>query len=320
MRPLALALSLAASAAVDGFCSFRERPSPAAFAARLTSSDIVYSQKAMEGAPVVLLAEPRRHVAGVSVPAGVANIYTQPAGGVGLIHHAPEHGQGDGQGSGGAPDDAPQGQSQGQGQGSLQQGQTPFIPNELIRNHDFGEGLASWESRSAYVVDTTKGESFGPIGAAPMSTNGKFAVAHTGWFWNNNYGYIEQAVTVPMSRQALFSMVYNFVTAEYPTWQGTMYNDYFSVTLTGPKGEIELTKAEFLNSSQFKAVSGLPAGIIDGWPPGQTPVTGGQTGWKVYAHGGIPLKGGLYTLRIDVRDVGDDIVDSAILVDRVSLK
>lgn len=310
MRSFALALALLGATAANGLCAFRERPDPAAFAARLTSSDIVYSQKALEGAPVVLLAEPRRHVAGVSVPAGVANIYTNPSGNVGLSHHNGQHGQGNGQAQSGSQ----------QGQGNAQADSKPFIPNDLIQNNDFGDGLAHWESRSAYVVDTTQGETFGPIGAAPMSTNGKFAVAHTGWFWNNNYGYLEQSVAVSGSRQALFSMVYNFVTAEYPTWQGTMYNDYFSVTLTGPKGDIELTRAEFLNSTHFKAVSGLPADIIDGWPPGATPVTGGQTGWKVYARGGLPLRSGIYTLRIDVRDVGDDIVDSAILVDRVSLK
>ena len=49
-------------------------------------------------------------------------------------------------------------------------------------------------------------------------------------------------------------------------------------------------------------------------------VIGGQTGWQTFSYSKLPLKQGIYTLRIDVNDVGDAIVDSAILVDRVSLR
>jgi len=48
--------------------------------------------------------------------------------------------------------------------------------------------------------------------------------------------------------------------------------------------------------------------------------TGSQTGWRFFNSEALPLKKGIYTLRIAVRDVSDNIFDSAILVDRVSLR
>lgn len=285
-----------------------------AFEAKLRSADIVYSERAMKGARVLLIEQPARHAAGVSVPAGVASVY-QPAG--------------QGKGAGGGEDkkggnselnddkndnDNRQGGEDNNDKGGGSQTR-PDIGGELITNNEFTNNLQGWDSHSAYVTDE-----FGPIRASALSNDGRFAAIHTGYSDNNNYGFIEQSLSVPLARSAGFSMLYNFVSAEFPVWVGSSFNDTFQIVLTGPSGERTFSMAEFLNTSAFTPVTGLPEGIIDGWGPGQTPVTGGQTGWKVQTASGLALKSGIYKLRIEIRDVGDDIVDSAVLVDRISLK
>lgn len=286
-----------------------------AFAAKLVSSDIVYSHRALDGAQVLLLNRPREYAAGVAVPAGVAKVYggqfSYNAGG-GDDNNISNNNDNGNPYDGDHNDDGHN--DNGRGNDTRDNPSIP-VDNELIKNHEFTQGLFDWESRSAYVTS-----SFGPIRASALSNDGVFAAVHTGYSGSNNLGFLEQSIPVPMARNAIFSALYNFVTAEFPVWQGSQYNDYFQVTLTGPSGEKTFKMAEFLNNSTFEAVSGLPADVMDGWPPGATPVTGGQTGWRMFNQGALALKNGIYKLRIEVRDVSDNIVDSAILVDRVSLR
>ena len=325
-RALLLAvLSLPALAAVPAQAARPSLPAtPAAAESRIRSSDIIYSDRALSGAPVVLLEHPRRHAAGVAVPAGVATLYSpkganqggeSPRGSDGS-QQTDNSGKSDpGKDKDGNVADNNNGggnngnsNSNGNGNGN---GSRPPLDQELVQNHEFAQGLAHWESENAYVTT-----SFGPIRASNASQDGIFAVAHTGLGHPNNLGFIQQSIPVHMGRNAAFSMLYNFVSTEFPVWWGSQYNDYFSVTLVGPSGEKTLTMGEFLNSTSFSLVSGLPEDVIEGWDPG----IGGQTGWKMFTQGSLPLKAGIYKLRIDVHDVGDNIVDSAILVDRVSLR
>ena len=268
-------------------------------------SDIVFSDRALAGTPVFMIREPRLFKAGVSAPVGVASIFTPQSS------NDKHNGDNDQKGDHNEDGHADNGHHN----------ERPVTDSELILNHEFTDGLAHWEHKNALTAT-----SLGPIEADPSSTDGVFAIAHTGTFddsvntWVNGaeavtQGYLQQNVSVPLARTASFNMLYNFVTAEYPDWQGTDYNDFFSVTLTGPSGEKTLTKAEFLNSTSFQAVANLPD-WMDTWNLGE----GGQTGWKLFNQSALPLKSGIYTIRIEVNDVGDDIVTSAILVDRVSLR
>lgn len=292
-----------------------------AFETKLRSADIVYSERAMKGARVSLIEQPARHAAGVSVPAGVAAVY-QPAGqGQGAGGDEGKKGGGEDNKGGNSElnddkndNDNRQGGEDNNDKGGGSQSR-PDIDGELITNNEFTANLQGWDSHSAYVTDE-----FGPIRASELSKDGRFAAIHTGFSDNNDYGFIEQSLSVPLARNAGFSMLYNFVSAEFPVWVGSDFNDTFQIVLTGPSGEKTFSMAEFLNTSAFTPVTGLPEGIIDGWGPGQTPVTGGQTGWKVQTASGLALKSGIYKLRIEIRDVGDNIVDSAVLVDRISLK
>lgn len=308
----ALLLSLGASAA---------RIAPrSAFEAKLLSSDIVYSPQAMQGARLALIERPRAHAAGISVPAGVAAVYGQGKG--------PEGADGAG-GNSELNDDKKDNDDRSRGEdrndreqaindgnnGNVDNAPRPPIDNELVLNNEFSQNLDHWTADNAFVTDK-----FGSIRASALSADGRFAAVHTGYGDLNDRGSIEQAVTVPMARNATFSLLYNFVTTEYPTWVGSWYNDYFQVVLTGPSGERTFGMAQFLNSTPFSLVTGLPGDVLEGWNYQNGSPVGGQTGWQVRNAGGLALKSGIYKLRIEVRDVGDRIVDSAVLVDRVSLK
>lgn len=287
----------------------------AALDAREASGDIQYSDRARGGTKLWLVERPDRHAAGLAMPVGVATLYSPKGGGnSGDVNHHQSGAEGEGADQGKKIGWLPGNDSD---DGSSLPPPSAPLDNELILNHEFANGLQHWEHSdrgSAYTATE-----FGPIRAdSALSKDGIFGVAHNGFHDQRAQGHLQQQIAVPMARSANFSILYNFVTTEYPSWQGTVYNDNFKLILTGPSGEMALTAAEYLNSGSFTPVSGMPLG---GWDYDENgDVLGGQTGWHVFSHPRLPLKNGIYTLRIEVNDVGDEIVDSAILVDRVSLR
>lgn len=286
--------------------------------AREATGDIVFSERALRGVPLWLVDKPARHAAGVPVPAGVATLYSNGNSNSGSSSNGNANaGSGDNdKDKGDHNDDGHPDNGNGNGNGNDNNDESGAVRGELVQNNEFTQGLAGWTGDGAYTATE-----FGPIRASGASNDGVFAVVHNGDWDQRTQGSLTQSIQVPFARNASFNMLYNFVTAEFPTWQGSDYNDHFKMTLTGPSGELELSKAEFLNSGSFSEVHGVP---LSGWDyvfeNGDWQVIGGQTGWQTFNYSKLPIKQGIYALRIEVNDVGDDIVDSAILVDRVSLR
>lgn len=251
------------------------------------------------------------------MPAGVATLYSNGNSNSNSSGNGnPNAGSGDNdKDKGDHNDDGHPDNGNGNGNGN-NDGDDSAVRGELIQNNEFTQGLAGWTGDGAYTATE-----FGPIRASAGSNDGVFAVVHNGDWDQRTQGSLNQAIQVPFARNASFNMLYNFVTTEFPTWQGSDFNDHFKMTLSGPSGELELSKAEFLNSGSFTEVHGVP---LFGWDyvfeNGDWQVVGGQTGWQTFNYSKLPIKQGIYALRIEVNDVGDDIVDSAILVDRVSLR
>lgn len=164
--------------------------------------------------------------------------------------------------------------------------------------------------------------SFGEITSSSSSKDKRFGFIHTGLGSEKNMGYISQDIIPYKASSAVFNVRYNFVTTEYPQWLGSQYNDSFVIKIedisTGQTKEIARFNGSLnqLFDENDPIVQNLPSEFLDSASSG-----GGQTGWITKSSDKLYLKsGGMYRIYAEVRDVGDRIVDSALLIDKVSLQ
>lgn len=105
----------------------------------------------------------------------------------------------------------------------------------------------------------------------------------------------------------VISLQFAFVTEEFPEFVGTQFDDDVRIVLVSSGGqEFELGVAS-VNGSSFLPLSGVD------FPGGDNTV--GWTGW-LSGQATIPNAGG-QTFRIEVRDAGDDVFDSAVMIDDI---
>ncbi|MCP4251833.1 MAG: FecR domain-containing protein [Candidatus Scalindua sp.] len=188
---------------------------------------------------------------------------------------------------------------------------TPTLP-EAFRD-DFSSGtFGKWDDAdnvyNAYI-DTSFGTN---IKAKSGDTSDRFAIVHTGGSTNgqnNDSGSLTKNFDFTVSEHRQITFDYNFITSEYPDFVGSNFNDYFTAELHLSNGDTHILAHEDVNTSAFDPVSGLPTNIL-GFS------TGGETGWT-----GIDtiiwVPSGITQLVFGVHDVGDDIYDSAVLLDNV---
>jgi hypothetical protein len=125
-------------------------------------------------------------------------------------------------------------------------------------------------------------------------------------------GSMTQSFTIqPGVTSIPLTFEYAFVTEEWPEFVGTQFNDSMTITLVTPSGGTVTLANETVNGSAFTGVVGV------NFPGGDN--TTGWTGWKTRTVN-VPVTAGPGTYRIFVTDAGDDIYDSAVLVDRIRFK
>lgn len=284
----AAAVLLFISAGLRAEVSAPDAAQTASLEALLTSSDVVLSKDAASGVPVKLVEDPGkieggvvlRNDLGLTISAIAKAWKGNPISG---LEQLPRDLAGGGGGGGGATD--------------------------LLRNGEFTTDVSGWTAANAYGGEI----SFGPIAAPAGSSDGRFAVVHTG-SGSVMQGSLEQRIRINSPANAAFLVRYNFVSTEWMGSSGGKYNDNAVITLRdNQSNEIRFGLFESVNGSTMSPVSGLPD-VISG--NGQN---GGQTGWLTQSSALLFFDRGNYTVSIEVNDVSDGYYDSALLVDAVSL-
>ncbi|HYP28037.1 MAG TPA: S8 family serine peptidase [Blastocatellia bacterium] len=123
---------------------------------------------------------------------------------------------------------------------------------------------------------------------------------------------VQQSFVIPEGVESIpIEFQYNFVTEEYPEWVGRGFNDDMTIVLVTPSGQEEVLAFESVDGSTF-----MPAERVN-FNGGDD--TAGQTGWKTVRKT-VAVTGGPGTYRIVVRDRGDGIFDSEVLIDNIRFK
>lgn len=123
---------------------------------------------------------------------------------------------------------------------------------------------------------------------------------------------MEQKFTIqPGVTSFVIKFSYDFVTEEYPEWVNRGYNDDMRIVLIAPGGAETQLAFESVDGSTFTPVSGID------FPGGDSTV--GHTGFKPVSVT-VPVTQGPGVYRIVVRDRGDGIYDSNVLMDNIRFK
>lgn len=201
--------------------------------------------------------------------------------------------------------------------------------NELVQGGFLAatSDLAFWPEWEGAIAGLS---SFGPIIAPSDSPSGAaFGLIHTGFGEASDQGRIEQTIISPRTSAATFTAQFNFVTTEFPGFLGSQFNDSYVIELvhvqSGATKEIArfegalnqiFSESDINTAKHIQFNNGLPVEILDRADTGA-----GQTGWQTVSQGGINLlKGQQYLVRFRVNDIGDRIYDSALLIQRASLR
>lgn len=176
---------------------------------------------------------------------------------------------------------------------------------EAVFNGSFEDGMTGWQ------VTGTAGAvaSLGPLNPTDRK---KFGFASSGPDNAVVQTTLQQSFTIqPGVTQFKVAFDYNFVTEEYPEWVNRGYNDNMRILLVKPDGTTQQLAFEDVDHSSFTLVSGID------FPGGDSTV--GQTGWKPVT-ATVPVTSGPGIYRIIVRDEGDGIYDSNVLIDTIRFK
>jgi len=196
------------------------------------------------------------------------------------------------------------------------------------------------------VLQPTNGVNFtilsnGIAGFMPVTTdeNGDGVPENPGdergtWFQGGTQGYPRDEVTLTMNLQVpslMTRLTYDvqFLSAEYPEYVGTSFNDELTITVNSPSQGVS-TYTQNVNSGIFRLEaneltgSGFDVFATSGNPGNLDIVTttigpGGDAGATLRFPAEHPVLGPEdVTVTINIKDAGDNMVDSAVFIDNVS--
>lgn len=191
-------------------------------------------------------------------------------------------------------------------------------PTADLENGGFEEGnLGAWKASGDGRVVVQLGQ-FSPTEGPYMG------LISTGLGYTIASGSVEQKVCLPPDAQSL-EFYWNFNSEEFREWCGSIYQDYFHVSVTTDTG----TQTLFYRKVDDLCGMVFPTSLyFDQSGPGCIPTGGNDctvwsTGWQTQS---IDISGIAaanqnkpVTIRFSAGDVGDSIFDSAILLDAIKI-
>jgi len=175
---------------------------------------------------------------------------------------------------------------------------------EAFFNGDFEIGDDEWSVKGTCSVKS----SLGPI--KPVNGN-KMMFCSTGPEGDQVAATLNKTLNFVADSDFTIKFYYNFVSEEFPEFVGTEFDDKLTIKLVAPDGSETILTQESINASSFFPVSGIDFQGGDD--------TVGQTGWKPISKT-IAVKKGAGSYKIIIEDAGDDVYDSAVLLDNIRLK
>lgn len=182
---------------------------------------------------------------------------------------------------------------------------------------DFEDGsLGNWSAAgAASVLD----EKFSTL--FPSSREKRYAFLTTGaGSVGGKASRITRELTVPAGAKELV-VDYTFVSQEYPSWVGTIYNDAFVAYVAGDPRFLFVETVNG-NAGQWKDFY-QPVGNVSASSAnvgGVESKFGGTTGTRTKRIPVTGCEGKSITLVLGVSDVGDSIYDSAVAIDRIAFE
>jgi len=197
----------------------------------------------------------------------------------------------------------------------------------LLSSSLAGSGAANGVLTSLGVIQPSQGSSFavlssGIVGSPSPEPGIDFSPGGTG----GDSTVLTLTLTAPPGPGRL-SFLYNFLSTEIPDFVGTIYNDNFTALLTDANGTRVVALAS-VNTSFFYPATASRAGgsgfdLFTPDPSGVDDVFGtglpdaGLTGFVPVS---VPFQSnGQITLRFSVSDLGDGILDSAVVLDNLTV-
>lgn len=190
--------------------------------------------------------------------------------------------------------------------------QTYGPPNVPTHGPNFiviSSGNAAAEGQANYT-NPQGGTDFSTTATNPSAKCASSGAAH-------DLTELKLTIQVPTNAQA-FSFDFNFMSAEYPEWVGSSFNDKFMAILESKsfKGNISFDSkgnCVSINNGFFTVCDGCSQGSAGLAGTGYESGIGGGTGWLTTTSPVTP--GETITLRFIVFDESDGILDSVALID-----
>jgi subtilisin family serine protease len=188
---------------------------------------------------------------------------------------------------------------------------------EAIFNGSFEAGMSGWERTG--TCDAL--ESLGATGQfEPRASGGdKFGYCSTGPAGVQVEAEMMRQIEIQEDiEEFAISFRYDFITEEFPEFVGSQYNDSLEIVLTAPDGSETVLASESVNASNFNEVSDID------FPGGDDTMGHVAKGTKsndwVCVNETIPVTSGDGAYTISIRDAGDDIYDTVVVIDEIRLE